>query len=59
MMNKNLPAVLQQALEQHVDKAQLTYDDELQHIYDGLKNLNQKVEFLKNKIKYNRKNSNR
>lgn len=58
-MNKNLPAVLQQALEQHVDKAQLTYDDELKHIYDGLKNLNQKVEFLKNKIKYNRKNSNR
>lgn len=58
-MNKNLPAVLQQALEQHVDKAQLTYDDELQRIYDGLKNLNQKVEFLKNKIKYNRKNSNR
>jgi uncharacterized protein YukE len=55
MMRKSLPAVLQQTLEQHVNKAQLTYDDELQSIYDGLKHLNHKVERLKNKIEKNRK----
>ncbi|MFT5839240.1 MAG: hypothetical protein ACI9UT_001743 [Flavobacteriales bacterium] len=54
MISKNLPAVLQQALEYHVKKSQLTHDDELQGIYDRLINLNEKVEFFKNKIKINR-----
>ncbi len=54
MLNKSLPAVLQQTLEYHVDESQLTHDDELQGIYDRLTNLNEKVEFLKNKIKTNR-----
>ena len=51
MISKSLPAVLQQALEYHVNESQLTHDDELQGIYDRLSNLNEKVEFLKNKIK--------
>lgn len=54
MISKSLPAVLQQALENHVNESQLTHDDELQGIYDRLTNLNDKVEFLKNKIKANR-----
>ena len=54
MIRKSLPAVLQQALEYHVNESQLTHDDELQGIYDRLSNLNEKVEFLKNKIKSNR-----
>jgi|TARA_R110000868_G_scaffold255972_1_gene512661 hypothetical protein len=54
MISKSLPAVLQQALEYHVKESQLTHDDELQGIYDRLTNLNEKVEFLKNKIKNNR-----
>ena len=57
-MRKSLPAVLQQALEQHVNESHLTHDDELQGIYDRLTNLNEKVERLKNKIIRNReKNS--
>jgi polyhydroxyalkanoate synthesis regulator phasin len=54
MISKSLPAVLQQALENHVNQYQLTHDDELQGIYERLTNLNEKVEFLKNKIKSNR-----
>jgi tetrahydromethanopterin S-methyltransferase subunit G len=54
MISKSLPTVLQQALEYHVNKSQLTHDDELQGIYDRLSNLNEKVEYLKNKIKNNR-----
>lgn len=54
MISKSLPAVLQQALEYHVNESQLTHDDELQGIYDRLTNLNEKVEFFKNKIKNNR-----
>lgn len=54
MISKSLPAVLQQALEYHVNQSQLTHDDELQGIYDRLTNLNEKVEFLKSKIKSNR-----
>ena len=54
MTSKSLPAVLQQALEYHVKKSELTHDDELQGIYDRLTNLNEKVEFFKNKIKINR-----
>jgi hypothetical protein len=54
MLSKSLPAVLQQALENHVNKSQLTHDDELQGIYDRLSNLNEKVELLKNKIKNSR-----
>jgi hypothetical protein len=54
MISKSLPAVLQQALEYHVNESQLTHDDELQGIYDRLSNLNEKVECLKNKIKINR-----
>jgi hypothetical protein len=54
MVRKSLPAVLQQALEHHVKESQLTHDDELQGIFDRLTNLNEKVEFLKNKIKSNR-----
>ena len=54
MISKSLPAVLQQALEYHVNKSELTHDDELQGIYDRLTNLNEKVEFFKNKIKINR-----
>lgn len=54
MISKSLPAVLQQALEYHVNESQLTHDDELQGIYERLTNLNEKVEFLKNKIKSNR-----
>ena len=54
MISKSLPAVLQQALEYHVNKSELTHDDELQDIYDRLTNLNEKVEFFKNKIKINR-----
>jgi tetrahydromethanopterin S-methyltransferase subunit G len=41
-------------LEYHVNKSQLTHDEELQGIYDRLSSLNEKVEFLKNKIKNNR-----
>ena len=51
MISKSLPAVLQQALEYHVNESQLTHDDELQGIYDRLTNLHEKVEFLKSKIK--------
>ncbi|WP_293748161.1 hypothetical protein [uncultured Paraglaciecola sp.] len=54
MISKSLPSVLQQALEYQVNESQLTHDDELQGIYDRLSNLNEKVEFLKNKIKSNR-----
>ncbi|PKH00381.1 hypothetical protein CXF95_02200 [Paraglaciecola sp. MB-3u-78] len=54
MISKSLPAVLQQALEYHVNESQLTHDTELQDIYDRLSNLNEKVEYLKNKIKNNR-----
>lgn len=54
MISKSLPAVLQQALEYHVNESQLTHDDELQGIYDRLTNLNEKVEFFKRKIKSNR-----
>jgi len=54
MIRKSLPAVLNQALEHHVNESQLTHDDELQVIYDRLSNLNEKVEYLKNKIKNNR-----
>jgi len=54
MISKSLPAVLHQALEYHVNESQLTHDDELQGIYDHLSNLNEKVEYLKNKIKHNR-----
>jgi tetrahydromethanopterin S-methyltransferase subunit G len=54
MISKSLPTVLQQALEYHVNESQLTHDDELQGIYDRLSNLNEKVEYLKNKIKNNR-----
>lgn len=54
MISKSLPAVLQQALEYHVNESQLTHDDELQGIYERLSILNEKVEFLKNKIKSNR-----
>jgi hypothetical protein len=57
MISKSLPAVLQQALEYHVNESQLTHDDELQGIYDRLTNLNEKVEFFKNKIKNNRAKS--
>jgi tetrahydromethanopterin S-methyltransferase subunit G len=57
MISKSLPAVLQQALEYHVNESQLTHDDELQGIYDRLTNLNEKVEFLKSKIKSNRQKS--
>tara|TARA_R110000751_G_scaffold299347_1_gene410030 strand:+ start:108897 stop:109085 length:189 start_codon:yes stop_codon:yes gene_type:complete len=57
MISKSLPAVLQQALEYHVNESQLTHDDELQGIYDRLTNLNEKVEFFKNKIKNNRANA--
>ena len=56
MIRNSLPAVLQQALEYHVNQSQLTHDDELQNIYDRLSNLHEKVEFLKNKIKINREN---
>jgi hypothetical protein len=54
MISKSLPAVLQQALEYHVNESQLTHDDELQGIYERLSNLNEKVEYLKSKIKRNR-----
>lgn len=54
MISKSLPAVLQQSLEYHVNESLLTHDDELQGIYDRLSNLNEKVEFLKRKIKINR-----
>jgi tetrahydromethanopterin S-methyltransferase subunit G len=54
MKSKTLPTVLQQVLEYHVNQSQLAHDDELQDIYDRLSNLNEKVEFLKNKIKSNR-----
>jgi hypothetical protein len=57
MPTKSLPAVLQQALEYHVNESQLTHDEELQGIYERLSNLNEKVEFLKNKIKINRENN--
>lgn len=58
MLSKSLPAVLQQALEYHVNQSQLKHDDELQGIYDRLTNLNEKVEFLKDKIKQNRAKAN-
>ncbi len=54
MTTKSLPAHLQQVLKHHVEKSQLTHDDELQSIIDRLSNLNDKVEILKNKIKLNR-----
>ena len=58
MLSKSLPAVLQQALEYHVNQSQLDHDDELQGIYDRLTSLNEKVEFLKDKIKQNRAKAN-
>jgi hypothetical protein len=54
MKAKSLPAYLQQVLENHVAESQLTPDDDLREIFDKLKNLNDKVEFLKLKIKSNR-----
>ena len=54
MKTKSLPAYLQQVLEHHVAESQLTPDDELREIFDRLTNLNDKVEFLKEKIKSNR-----
>ena len=60
MSAKSLPASLQRALEHHVSQSQLTHDDELQRILEGLTKLNDKVEMFKQKIKQNRaaKNSN-
>ncbi|MFT4939841.1 MAG: hypothetical protein ACI88A_002890 [Paraglaciecola sp.] len=60
MSSKSLPASLQRVLENHVSQSQLTHDDELQGILEGLSKLNDKVEMFKEKIKQNRaaKNSN-
>jgi hypothetical protein len=58
MKSKILRTVLQQALEYYVNQSQLAHVDELQDIYDRLSNLNEKVEFLKNKIKSNREKRN-
>ncbi|MFT2091257.1 hypothetical protein [Paraglaciecola sp. 2405UD69-4] len=57
MINKSLPAYLQQMLEHQVVESKLTHDDELQGIMDRLTNLNDKVELLKSKIKQNRQKS--
>ncbi len=54
MSSKNLPAYLHQVLEDHVERSQLTHDDELQGIYDRLSRLNERVESIKATIKKRR-----
>ncbi|TRY30993.1 hypothetical protein [Aliiglaciecola sp. M165] len=54
MSTKSLPAYLQQVLQQHVEKSELTHDDELDGIYDRLAKLNENVEKMKAKIKLKR-----
>ena len=50
MSTKSLPAYLQQVLQQHVEKSELTHDEELDGIYERLAKLNENVEKMKAKI---------
>lgn len=54
MTTKSLPAYLQQILQQHVEKSELTHDDELEGIYERLATLNENVEKMKAKIQQKR-----
>ncbi|WJG10637.1 hypothetical protein [Aliiglaciecola sp. LCG003] len=54
MSSKSLPAYLQQVLQQHVEKSELTHDKELEGIYDRLSSLNERVENIKAEIKRKR-----
>lgn len=54
MSSKSLPAYLQQVLQQHVEKAELTHDEELEGIYSRLSKLNENVEKMKAKIQLKR-----
>ena len=49
-----LPGYLKQVLQKHVEKSELTHDDELEDIYARLSGLNAKVELFKARIKQNR-----
>lgn len=51
MSGKNLPAYLQQVLQNHVAQSELTHDDELQGILDRLSKLNDSVERIKQAVR--------
>lgn len=51
MSSKNLPAYLQQVLENHVAQSDLVHDQELDNIFEKLSNLNDSVEKMKAKIR--------
>lgn len=50
MTDKSLPAYLRHVLEEHVARADLTYDDELKDILERLNSLNTSVERVKQTI---------
>ncbi|GAA0853564.1 hypothetical protein [Aliiglaciecola litoralis] len=54
MSSNTLPAYLQQVLQKHVEKSELTHDDELEDIYARLSGLNERVEQVKARIRANR-----
>lgn len=56
MTNKSLPAYLKQILENHVERSELTVDDELEGIFTKLSKLNDNVERMKAQILERRKN---
>lgn len=51
MSSKNLPAYLQQVLENHVAQSDLVHDQELDNIFEKLSSLNDSVEKMKAKIR--------
>lgn len=57
MSRKSLPAYLQQVLQDHVDHSELTYDAELQSIFDKLSRLNDSVEQIKARVREKKQTS--
>jgi uncharacterized protein (UPF0335 family) len=54
MSSNTLPAYLKQVLQKHVEKSELTHDDELEDIYVRLSGLNERVEQIKARIRLKR-----
>lgn len=59
MQKTSLPILLQIALKQHADAADIDNDEELQKIMTDLSELSQKVESVKLKAMQNKQRSNR
>ena len=56
MASKSLPAYLQQVLENHVAKSELSEDEELRDLFQRLSKLNENVEKVKSTIMQKRMN---